>query len=137
MDAMGESKKSVLTGTSKIEPSMRRDSKGRFDPQLIAKYQRPFPDFDEKIISIARHQDSWDCLWQALKITAKCQHTPTSCLQVGCPFFYHQFPAVSIKGIAIFLFWFQTACAIIMMVSLLFIYGGHRGSATRSQSSSK
>ena len=42
-------------------------------------------------------------------------------------FFYHQFPAVSIKGIAIFHFWFQTTCAIIMMVSLLFIYGGHPG----------
>ena len=25
---------------------------GRFDPQLIAKYQRRFPDFDEKIISM-------------------------------------------------------------------------------------
>ena len=48
----GVSKKSVLTGTSKIELSVPRDREGRFDPQLIAKYQRRFPDFDEKIISM-------------------------------------------------------------------------------------
>ena len=29
-----------------------RDRAGTFDPQLIAKYQRRFPDFDEKIISM-------------------------------------------------------------------------------------
>ena len=34
----GVSKKSVLTGTSKIELSVPRDREGRFDPQLIAKY---------------------------------------------------------------------------------------------------
>ena len=48
----GVSKKTVLTGTSKIELSVPRDREGRFDPQLIAKYQRRFPDFDEKIISM-------------------------------------------------------------------------------------
>jgi putative transposase len=48
----GTSKKTVLTGSSKIELSMPRDREGRFDPQLIAKYQRRFPDFDEKIISM-------------------------------------------------------------------------------------
>jgi putative transposase len=48
----GTSKKTVLTGTSKIELSVPRDREGRFDPQLIAKYQRRFPDFDEKIISM-------------------------------------------------------------------------------------
>ena len=31
---------------------MPRDREGRFDPQLIAKYQRRFPDFNEKIISM-------------------------------------------------------------------------------------
>ena len=46
----GTSKKSVLTGTSKIELSVPRYREGRFDLQLIAKYQRRFPDFDEKII---------------------------------------------------------------------------------------
>jgi putative transposase len=29
-----------------------RDRTGTFDPKLIAKYQRRFPDFDDKIISI-------------------------------------------------------------------------------------
>ena len=31
---------------------MPRDREGSFDPQLIAKYQRRFPDFDHKIISM-------------------------------------------------------------------------------------
>ena len=48
----GTSKKTVLTGTSKIELSVPRDREGRFDPQQIAKYQRRFPDFDAKIISM-------------------------------------------------------------------------------------
>ena len=48
----GTSKKTVLTGTSKIELSVPRDREGRFDPQLIAKYQRRFLDFDEKIITM-------------------------------------------------------------------------------------
>ena len=38
----GVSKKSVLTGTSKIELAVPRDREGRFDPQLIAKYQGVF-----------------------------------------------------------------------------------------------
>lgn len=40
-------------------------------------------------------------------------------------FFYHLFPAISSKGIALFHFWFQTASAVVMMVSLLFLYGGN------------
>ena len=48
----GVSKKSVLTGTSKITLSIPRDRSGTFDPKLIAKYQRRFPDFDDKIISM-------------------------------------------------------------------------------------
>ena len=48
----GHSKKSVLTGTSKMELSIPRDRAGTFDPKLIAKYQRRFPDFDEKIVSM-------------------------------------------------------------------------------------
>jgi putative transposase len=48
----GYSKKSVLTGTSKMTLSVPRDRAGTFDPKLIAKYQRWFPDFDEKIISM-------------------------------------------------------------------------------------
>lgn len=48
----GSSKKSVLTGTSRMSLSIPRDRSGTFDPKLIAKYQRRFPDFDEKIISM-------------------------------------------------------------------------------------
>ena len=48
----GYSKKSVLTGTSKMTLSVPRDRAGTFDPKLIAKYQRRFPDFDHKIISM-------------------------------------------------------------------------------------
>ena len=48
----GISKKSVLTGTSKMTLSIPRDRSGTFDPKLIAKYQRRFPDFDDKIISM-------------------------------------------------------------------------------------
>jgi putative transposase len=48
----GTSKKSVLTGTSKMTLAIPRDRAGTFDPKLIAKYQRCFPDFDDKIISM-------------------------------------------------------------------------------------
>ena len=48
----GRSQKTVLTGTSKVTLDIPRDRSGTFDPQLIAKYQRRFPDFDDKIISM-------------------------------------------------------------------------------------
>jgi len=48
----GSSKKSMLTGTSKVTLDIPRDRSGTFDPKLIAKYQRRFPEFDEKIISM-------------------------------------------------------------------------------------
>ena len=48
----GTSPKTVLTGTSKVRLAIPRDRAGTFDPQLIAKYQRRFPDFDEKIVSM-------------------------------------------------------------------------------------
>jgi putative transposase len=35
----GHSKKSVLTGTSKMTLAIPRDRSGTFDPKLIAKYQ--------------------------------------------------------------------------------------------------
>ena len=58
----GYSKKSVLTGTSKMTLSVPRDRAGTFDPKLIAKYQRQFPDFDDKIISdvCPRHDGAGD-----------------------------------------------------------------------------
>jgi putative transposase len=48
----GSSKKTVLTGTSKMTLAVPRDRAGSFDPKLIAKYQRRFPDFDDKIVSM-------------------------------------------------------------------------------------
>jgi len=48
----GSSKKSMLTGTSKVTLDIPRDRSGTFDPKLIAKYQRRCPEFDEKIISM-------------------------------------------------------------------------------------
>jgi putative transposase len=48
----GASSKTVLTDSGKLELSIPRDRHGRFDPQLIAKYQRRFPGFDQKIIAL-------------------------------------------------------------------------------------
>src|ERR1700690_316863 len=48
----GYSKKRVLTETSKLDLRIPRDREGRFDPKLIARYQRRFPGFDEKIVSM-------------------------------------------------------------------------------------
>jgi putative transposase len=48
----GYGKKRVLTDTGKIDLEVPRDRLSTFDPQLIAKYQRRFPGFDEKIISM-------------------------------------------------------------------------------------
>ncbi len=42
----------MTTSTGKVDIAVSRDREGRFDPQLIAKYQRRFPGFDEKIISM-------------------------------------------------------------------------------------
>jgi putative transposase len=46
----GYGRKTVLTDTGTIELAVPRDRQARFDPQLIAKYQRRFPGFDDKII---------------------------------------------------------------------------------------
>ena len=48
----GHSRKTVLTGTGKLELQVPRDRQASFEPQLIAKYRRRFPDFDEKIVSL-------------------------------------------------------------------------------------
>jgi putative transposase len=42
----------VLTDTGKIELEVPRDRQSSFDPQLIARYQRRFPGFDDKIVSM-------------------------------------------------------------------------------------
>ena len=48
----GYGKKTVVTDTGKIELEVPRDRQASFDPQLIAKYQRRFPGFDDKIVSM-------------------------------------------------------------------------------------
>lgn len=48
----GYGRKTVVTETGKIEIEVPRDRRASFDPQLIAKYQRRFPGFDDKIVSM-------------------------------------------------------------------------------------
>jgi putative transposase len=48
----GYGRKTVVTDTGKIELEVPRDRQASFDPQLIAKYQRRFPGFDDKIVSM-------------------------------------------------------------------------------------
>lgn len=48
----GYGRKTVMTDSGKLEIEVPRDRQGRFDPQLIAKYQRRFPGFDDKIVSM-------------------------------------------------------------------------------------
>src|SRR3954467_11045951 len=48
----GYGRKSVITDTGRIELEVPRDRQASFDPQLIAKYQRRFPGFDDKIASM-------------------------------------------------------------------------------------
>jgi len=48
----GYSKKTVLSENEAMELAIPRDRRGSFEPQLIAKYQRRFPGFDDKIISM-------------------------------------------------------------------------------------
>jgi putative transposase len=48
----GSSQKTVTTDSGKVVLDIPRDRNGTFDPLLIAKYQRRFPEFDRKIISM-------------------------------------------------------------------------------------
>ena len=48
----GTSQKTVTTDSGKIVLDIPRDRNGTFDPLLISKYQRRFPEFDTKIISM-------------------------------------------------------------------------------------
>ncbi|HEX2526565.1 MAG TPA: IS256 family transposase [Geminicoccus sp.] len=41
-----------MTDTGKLDLEVPRDRQASFDPQLIAKYQRRFPGFDDKIVSM-------------------------------------------------------------------------------------
>jgi putative transposase len=57
----GYGKKTVVTDTARIELDVPRDRQSSFDPHLIAKYQRRFPGFDEKIISMYDRRKSGPC----------------------------------------------------------------------------
>jgi putative transposase len=48
----GSGRKTITTDTGKLAIDVPRDRQASFDPQLIAKYQRRFPGFDEKIVSM-------------------------------------------------------------------------------------
>jgi len=48
----GYGKKTVLTDSGPLSLNIPRDRQSSFDPQLLAKYQRRFPGFDDKIISM-------------------------------------------------------------------------------------
>jgi putative transposase len=48
----GYGRKTVVTDTGRIDLEVPRDRRSTFDPQLIAKYQRRFPGFDDKIVSM-------------------------------------------------------------------------------------
>ena len=48
----GYGRKTVMTDTGKLAIDVPRDRQSSFDPQLIAKYQRRFPGFDDKIVSM-------------------------------------------------------------------------------------
>ena len=50
----GDGQTTVMTDTGQIALEVPRDRQARFDPQLIAKYQRRFPGFDDKIIAASR-----------------------------------------------------------------------------------
>ena len=48
----GYGRKTVTTDTGKFDLDVPRDRQSSFEPQLIAKYQRRFPGFDDKIVSM-------------------------------------------------------------------------------------
>jgi putative transposase len=48
----GYGRKNVATDTGRMALEVPRDRQGSFEPLLIAKYQRRFPGFDDKIISM-------------------------------------------------------------------------------------
>lgn len=48
----GYNRKTVLAGTGKLELAAPRDRQAGFEPQLIAKYRRRFPEFNDKVVSL-------------------------------------------------------------------------------------
>src|SRR3954451_6942500 len=48
----GYGRKTLLTETGKLPIAVPRDRLATFEPQLIAKYRRRLPGFDDKVISM-------------------------------------------------------------------------------------
>ena len=48
----GYGQKTVLTDAGRVRLDIPRDRAGTFDPQLIARYRRRFPGFDDRVISM-------------------------------------------------------------------------------------
>lgn len=48
----GYGRKTVMTDSGEFELEVPRDRQSSFDPQLIGKYQRRFPGFNDKIVSM-------------------------------------------------------------------------------------
>ena len=48
----GHNRKRVLTEDGALDLEVPRDRQGRFEPQLVEKYARRLPGFDDKVISM-------------------------------------------------------------------------------------
>lgn len=63
----GTSCRTVDTGSERIVLDIYRNRQARFDPVLIGKYQRRFPEFDEKFIAMYAHgMSSWH-IWAQIE----------------------------------------------------------------------
>lgn len=57
----GYGRKMVMTEPGRLELEIPRDRQATFDPQLIAKYRRRFPGFDDKLVLMyACGMSAWD-----------------------------------------------------------------------------
>lgn len=57
----GTSPKTVLTPNGQLKLDIPRDRQATFEPQLVGKYQRRLPGFDDHVISMyARHERARD-----------------------------------------------------------------------------
>ena len=62
----GYGARTVLTDTGRIVLAMPRDRQASFDPQLITKYQRRFPGFDDKIVlTYVKQRAKFPKFWSA------------------------------------------------------------------------
>src|ERR1700731_4765307 len=75
----GYGKKTVIADTGQIELEVPRDRQARFDPQLIAKYQRRFPGFDDEIISMYAREHARDRRTLARSVGIEVSPGPDQC----------------------------------------------------------